>query len=424
MSLRDLYIARRLGGGGGSGENLDKEMLAQDNLILALNDALDAKLTGTNVKSENIFNIAYGEEAPTDTSKLWCKCAEPSKVVISPKIGQMANTLSTVAGLNYYASTRCARIENIIYIFGSSTSSMYTYNLENNVLSSLAVTMPTSGFNSCGVVTVGSKIYIFGGSTAGIYIFDPKTTEFTKLDDISSGYSSAVLIDSKVYLIGNGNNVGVFDLDTKSLTTLSSVLPQRCGYSQATAVGKKIYIFGGYYYYDSTSRYHYNHIIAFDTETNTAKIVSTMPMSCSGVACMAFGSKIYAFGGYVSSRWSSYYATIQCYDVETNTNTTLEIALPIALGRADVCLYGTDIYVIGGDNGSYVSANIYKLALQTEIESGTLHIVPDVNSNIAPILVGNPYIELGVGNVLLGNADNVAEPVEAYRYVDGEWLRI
>ena len=154
------------------------------------------ELAGT--KSEGFsLNVAYGEEPPEDTSKLWIKTSEPEYVSVVPQ-------------------------------------------LPDGEITTLDATM-LLGVSNAGVATVGSKVYIFGGyygsfCTSAIGVFDTKTQSYELLDiTLPSTVESvaAAAVGTKIYLFGGlaggmstqrFDTIDVFDTETQMVMTLEATL--------------------------------------------------------------------------------------------------------------------------------------------------------------------------------------------------------
>ena len=131
-----------------------------------------------NVRGGGELNIAYGNTAPEDTSKLWIKSEEPSNisfpVVWKPEqivegIIDTGTTLPTAAN-----NIGMAAVGTKIYLFGGSSSSGYlntiqVFDTTNNTIQTLSTKLPTA-VSGIGVAAVGTKIYLLGGYSSGNYL--------------------------------------------------------------------------------------------------------------------------------------------------------------------------------------------------------------------------------------------------------------
>ena len=156
---------------------------------------------------------------------------------------------------------------------------------------------------------------------------------------------AAAAVGKKVYLFGGYgdsalNTIKVFDTESKTITTLSTTLPTEAYGIASAAVGTKIYLFGGY----GSSKL--NTINVFDTENNTITTLSTtLPSARFYMAAAAVGTKIYLFGG---SNGSGSFDKILVFDTESGTITTLSTKLPTAEYSTASAVIGTKIYLFGG----------------------------------------------------------------------------
>ena len=106
-------------------------------------------------------------------------------------------------------------------------------------------------------------------------------------------------------------------------------------------------MFGGY------SGSALNTINVFDTESNTITTLSaTLPTVAWYIASAVIGKKVYLFGGRGSSS-SVVLNTINVFDTESNTITTLSATLPKAAYSIASAVVGTKVYLFGGQDGNY-----------------------------------------------------------------------
>ena len=387
------------------------------------------------------FNIAYGDTAPTDTSKLWVKVNEPEAVSITSSIVTASEELE--AGISALPRTAdgvaAATVGTKVYLFGGryrgsgGTSIQDTINVfdtETSTIETLSVTLPQKA-REVAAATVGTKIYLFGGEY---------------------GDTSQL------------NTINVFDTETNTIETLETPLPQKASALASAVVGKNVYLFGGYYKSGSMI-YTSNAITVFNTETQTITNIATLPKKVRKLASAVVGTKVYLFG---------YGTSIYLFDTEANTIETLSATLPTtAAYNPAASAIGTKIYLFGGrdSDGGWTHSNvIYLFDTETEIIEATNTILPQAASNIAASAVGTkiylcggfvdsastssainmfeasmplasnnllveasatknrfnllPNVELGVNNVYLGNAEGNGEKVAAYLHNGTEWVEV
>ena len=99
--------------------------------------------------------------------------------------------------------------------------------------------------------TIGAKVYVFGESHAELLVFDIKTNAWQSLGPIGDtkidkGHWSGAAIDGKLYFI-NAASRRLLCLDpvSKKWSDLRKI-PNPRVHTSAVAVGKKIYVLGGY----------------------------------------------------------------------------------------------------------------------------------------------------------------------------------
>ena len=127
------------------------------------------------------LNIAYGDTAPEDTSKLWIKSEEPSNisfpVVWNPEqiVEGIIDTGTTLPQVKFGIGT--AAVGTKIYLFGGYNSSSSTLNTiqvfdtTNNTIQTLSATLPQVT-SAIGTAAVGTKIYLFGGCNSSSSILN------------------------------------------------------------------------------------------------------------------------------------------------------------------------------------------------------------------------------------------------------------
>ena len=332
------------------------------------------------------FNIAYGDTAPSDTSKLWVKASEPNKVSIATQFNTTNSFQTNIAKLpNAAFAMGTAAVGTKIYLFGGSGKSgsklntIQVLNTETNVISTLSATVSKVAMG-IGAAAVGTKIYLFGGANG----------------------------------TGRYNTIQVFNTETNTISTLSATLPAGAYSIGTAAVGTKIYLFGGQ---GSNSL---NTIQVFDTETNTISTLSvTLPKAANGMGTAAVGTKIYLFGG------SDGFNAIQVFDTETNTISTLSATLPSNnTGGIGTAAVGTKIYLFGGAYMTIEDA-IHSYTLAIPVEVGKILIVSSITDNLFNLInTETTQVSIGVDRVYIGNAEGNAEAVDAYLHNGTEWVAV
>ena len=386
------------------------------------------------------LNIAYGDTAPDDTSKLWVKTAEPEGVQITPKLHPMSEVL--IMGIkqitDYAYDIASAVVGTKMYLFGgkyaTNLKKINVFDTESNTITALGTTLPSAAYGIASAV-VGTKVYLFGGRMTNSYlktinVFDTEsntiTTLSTTLPYAAHGIAPAV-IGTKVYLFGgytdsNYNYTGggdylktinVFDTESNTITTLSTTLPAYTYGIAPAVIGTKVYLFGGY----TGNPLHT--INVFDTESNTITTLSTtLPYAAHDIASAVVGTKVYLFGGYSGS---DYHNTINVFDTESNAITTLDTKLPNPAYGIASSVVGTKVYLYGGiTEGRYLDTINVFVAL-AELSENNMLIETSTAENTIDLL---PNIKVGVRNVFIGNAEGYAERAEAYLHNGTEWRKL
>lgn len=395
------------------------------------------------------LNIHYGDTAPEDTSKLWIKSTEPASIEFSqspePLEGELIISdkhLQTGA-----EGIACAAVGTKIYLFGgagSGISDFYNtiqeFDTETKTITTLSVTLPVVS-RYIGCAAVGTKIYLFGGNKNigngylnTIQEFNTETKTITTLSLTLSKATESIAceaVGTKIYLFGGSgsdgylNTIQEFDTETKTITTLSATLSVGADKIGSAAIGTKIYLFGGSK--DWRSGNYLNTIQEFDTETKTISTLSvTLPTAANGIACAAIDTKIYLFGGYFNydSSNKGYLNTIQEFDTKTKAITTSSTVLsPAATGMACAAI-DKEICLFGGLAGDIRLNTIQEFVIFFPLTFGNIYVQQDYGKNTFTIVKPPTKVTIGVKNVYKGNSNNVAEFVDAYLYDGVKWVNI
>ncbi|RJO63164.1 MAG: signal peptidase I [Dehalococcoidia bacterium] len=216
-------------------------------------------------------------------------------------------------------------------------------------VTTLASKLPAvRGFTSA---AVASSVYVFGGYGGGyhndIVELEPATENVTNLVSklpTARAYTAAAASGGKIYVLGGYgggrlNDIVEFDPATGGVVNLASKLPAARQSGAAAAAGGKVYYFGGYNENSSPC----NDIIEFDPAAGTAVILTPkLPRTAVFLSAAAASSgRIYVFGGRFTDQ-------IVEFDPATYTVTDLASKLPTARGDTSAVAFGDKIYVFGG----------------------------------------------------------------------------
>ena len=395
------------------------------------------------------LNIHYGDTAPEDTSKLWIKSVEPASIEFSqspePLEGELI--ISDKHLPKALSGIACAAVGTKSYLFGGYglgisdfSNEIQEFDTKTKVITTLSAKLSVVA-RYIGCAAVGTKIYLFGGNkNVGngylntIQEFNTETKTITTLSLTLSKATESIAcaaVGTKIYLFGGSgsdgylNTIQEFDTETKTITTLSATLSVGADKIGCAAIGTKIYLFGGSK--DWRSGNYLNTIQEFDTETKTISTLSaTLPTAANGIACAAIDTKIYLFGGYFNydSSNKGYLNTIQEFDIETKTITTLSTVLSTAATEMACAAIDKEIYLFGGGTNDNRLNLIQEFVIFFPLTFGNIFVQQDYGKNTFTIVKPPTKVTIGVKNVYKGNSNNVAKFVDAYLYDGVKWVNV
>ena len=189
---------------------------------------------------------------------------------------------------------------------------------------------------------------------------------------------------SQLYCLGGENENGkkLFSVSKLNPTTsqwesVTDMSIQKYVFG-ATAIGKKIYVCGGYGVDERL-----NLLEVYDCENNTWTELAPMPNARDDIGMTTLNGNIYVAGGYYSTRYSS----VSKYTPETNTWAEVK---PMNEARVDheLITLRDAIYVIGGKNTKTVERYSPLIDKWTYIEpTNHTHVFPGVTSHQNKIYV-------------------------------------
>lgn len=378
------------------------------------------------------LNIAYGDTAPEDTSKLWVKTSEPTNVIVSPKLeytsGENQSFEKLTATLRYGGQiSNGYQVGSKIYFVDDYGAFLESFDIETEAVAVEAEM--TTGLNvmpqSIGIAN--GNVYFFSrAANATIGCYNIETSTFSTIGTVNWGSSCeprVAVLGTTMYVIGA--KVYILDTVTNEGRFAGAAVPENIHcYASICTIDKKIYLLGGCKNGNSVFN---TEVYVFDTETED---LSALGATCENVfqagAC-AIGNKIFLFGGggNMSSRWSK---TIKCFDIETKHTTTMEQQLDVYGCLLGSCAVGSIIYLCGGlySPGNAIKS-VYKFNTGVKIllESGVLQIKSTLAKNIFKIInADNAKVEIGVDKIYKGNTSNEGELVDARIIKNNTWIFI
>lgn len=390
------------------------------------------------------LNIAFGENPPEDTTKLWVKSEEKNDVTVTQSSEWIFHRVSDTKLPEASDAFPSVTVGSKIYMFGGTSSTLINtirvFDTKTETITTLSSKLP-SAVMSPAVALVGTKAYIFGGTTTSaatttISKFDTETETRTTLSvkiPKALKYPWAVAVGTKIYLLGGQVNststysqtIYEFDAITETIRALDYTLPVGINRVGAAAIDANIYVFGGY-----TSTGSIKSIVKIDTLTGDVQTLTcTLPKATSWTTAAVIGTKIYLFGGEVASSYGSdYLNTINVFDTVTETISTLGSRLNRSC-ITNIGVVGETIYVFGGFTGGldskwYDTIDVYNMSgfkylnqLVLTTEGTTSHQVTLINSE-------NRTLQTSIGSVYTGSANGTCTKIPAYVYENGEWVEI
>ena len=417
-----------------SGKVLSQVVVKKPATMLPENIKKDVNIGGVTGTLESggggELNIAYGDTAPEDTSKLWIKSEEPSNisfpVVWKPEqiVYGLIDIGKVLPKAAYDIGT--AAVGTKIYLFGGNGSSMsdtiQVFDTTNNTIQTLSTKLPTTTYG-IDTAVVGTKIYLIGGTYLGdkVLVFDTTNNTIQTLSITlphTMGNCGTAAVGTKIYLFGGTNTrnmIQVFDTTNNTIQTLSTKLPDGVTHIAAAAVGAKIYLFGGHIGSNSAL----NKIQVFDTTNNTIQTLSAkLSMEEYFIAAAAVGTKIYLFGG----NGSSMSDTIQVFDTTTNTIQTLSTKLPTAAYGIGTAAVGTKIYLFGGLGSKYLNT-INQFTVDVPLSSNDIIVTQEYYSRTFKVMKAPTEVEVAVKYVYKGD-QNLAKFIDAYLSDGTNWINV
>lgn len=392
------------------------------------------------------LNIAYGDTAPEDTSKLWIKTSKPSGVIITPNAeydnfgGGELETINTSATYQHLGGA-CEVIGNKVYLLyghmGTSSNMFNNVSVFDNDTKTMTVgTAGTLRIQSIGSAVVGGKIYIIGGTTntsanylsatgnTAIYCYDPATDSIEKVGDLpyQRTFASCVAVGSNIYVFGGyasnafynnrkGFDIYCFDTVAKASRTLSVKMPH-LSQCYSTLVNELIYIFD-----------RRGSAFCFDPETESLERIGFDAGDCCG--CVSVGATICLFK--INPNPTTDNNSILSYSLfDTNTFKTTEekeIYQRVSMCDPTVGAIGNTVFVgVTTTNTTTPFFNLLPLNIgNIQVPQDNVCIVTQSNKNLVNVSSG---VSIGVRKVYRGNANGVGEVVEAALYNDGAWVTI
>lgn len=372
------------------------------------------------------YNIAYGNEAPTDKTKLWVKCDKPKKIEVSDTINKTITNESIETldweldiGNNAYAG---AVVGTDLFIF-TKGKGVIKVDLLTGEDSQVSKTNLEYQSNAITAVPYGQYIYIAymhyfyrnGWYDLTLYVkkFNTVNNEFigswAEDKGTSSGSSGACcygFIYNEQFFLSLELYNYVFDLATCKFLSTSDTIFKGFPYSNAQyeLLNGKCYSFQA------------NKIVKSDLKNNFEKEVATSSISSNYYFTpKGVGINIYLFGQSGGLGGNG----IQRYNTVSNALDTLDILMCTKRDNPIVARLGASFYIIGGSASNNGYNVCEKFTTEFELEEGTLILLTNGKKGNEIALwkdeEGIDYMT-SISNAYIGNSKGKGESVEVYMY--------
>ena len=409
------------------------------------------------------LNVAYSLTPPTDTSKIWLQCAEPSSVEVQNYLGECA--VSSVANWGvidnpvdghsdfysgYYSS--CYIGNNQIAIVGYSHIRIYDLTsksyIDDYTLSMGVSTGTSRSYNYTNVLFKDNILY-FALYTC-LYSFDLATQTTTKLYDIGNSDCYAKYIffnsDNEIYIFYYNSSTSysiVYKYDiTNGETTF--VVNSSLSYfgnceNHTIKANNTVYNFYMYTTTSSTNKYTWKYSLLNNSITKFTSFYNFMTelgwteyYYSSGIYD---GERyIYLIGGYGKYNGTySYSDLIIKYDTINDTFELLDNKLLGIKYYHFSVLVDNRVYMFGGatwtsNDVTYGRPNqIDYFDLSYPLNQNNCIITTNtINTDNALPLINTDKLKINsnIASAYLGNANNLAEKVNAYYWNGTKWVGI
>lgn len=197
-------------------------------------------------------------------------------------------------------------------------------------------------------IAIDDNIFLFGNTNSvssvnySVYKYDIVANEYTRLTSPPISFLRSIVINfgTNIFLLGNSEKYAYkYDTLTNTYTQLNKSPTSFVGGS-AVAIGTNIYIFNTTYAYK------------YDTLTDTYTQLKNIPyIFGNGCALTINNDDIYLIGGNCTYSNTNNRQLLFKYNISTETYTRL-VDIPKPFTQGSAITINTDIYILGGNNGS------------------------------------------------------------------------
>lgn len=417
--------------------------ITTDNLV-AENIKKDVNILGVVGTHEGggSLNVAYSLTPPTDTSKIWLQCAEPIGVEVQNYLGECAvSNVANYGGIDnpvinssfhdiYFSP--CYIGNNQIAIVGANHIRIYDLTTKSYI-ADYTVSINSSLTN----VLFKDNVLYFGHSKY-LYSFDLSTQTLNKINSSSTLNPLAYIYfvgDTKIEILGfynTTNNSWYFyscDLSTGIITQVSN---GGNGIFKGDGVTDSNVKAGDYLYnfnYHTSNYFKINlktrKVSAFTSWKNFVTSLGSSSFYCA-TAIYDNDRYIYIIGGGNSSIG---YNNIIKYDTVNDTFEMLEQKLLSGKYKHYSVLVDNRVYIFGGEKSGSTYGNpnnldYFDLQFPLNQNNAILTINNKTDKYLPLINTEKLKINSNIASAYLGNANNLAEKVNAYYWNGYGWVGI
>lgn len=396
------------------------------------------------------LNVAYGTTPPQDTSKIWLQCEEPTSIdianylnsVTKGEITYLKNNYSTVGAycLFKYSDTEIGALYSKL---------LRTYDINTGeITNELSFTPKYTQCNSC--YRLGNDLYYTSNSNGYVYL---EKLDLTTLE-------TSVLIKFTDYNMYS-NYMFMRENDNNNIYICTCYLNNNTYYIHRYSISENTYIkvinksgstWTNFDYMNYTQCYYNDYLYVFylttSTSTNKAYKLNLDNGEVTQLTNVEALSSITTTNGITASGFGSSYVIdnymyiVGCDNsndrcdriIRINLTTDeAEITNEYLIGKTPTGNYNRSIVI---NNIAYIFRPIYtgggyihtiqKYTYKQELEQNKAVITTDTlyNNNVKLIASDKLNLSVNFHNAYKGNADNLAEKVNAYYHNGYGWVGI
>lgn len=391
------------------------------------------------------LNVAYGTTPPTDTSKIWLQCEEPQAVEVQNYLGECAvSDVANYGGISnpvakhsdfyggYYSS--CYIGNNQIAIVGYNHVRIYDL-ISKKYIADYTISVGTDSWYS-NVIYKNNVLYFgYSGAYYTLYSYDLTTQTLASLKNCGSTIRY-------ISFIGE-NEIGIlFYSSNKSHCYRYNIITAETEYpyvngnyfnfsgNHTITVNNTIYNF---YMFTITSTNYYTWKYDLDENTITTftsfyNFMTNLGWTLYRISSVIYDGEryIYLIGGY--GNYNGTDGTKSNLIIKYDTiNDSFELLdqklLGVTYNHFSVLVDGR-VYIFGGGGTRSKLIDYFDLKYDLPQNNIILTINNKTDNNLPLINTDKLKLNSNIASAYKGNADNLAEKVNAYYWDGSKWIGI